>query len=171
MLAPFGSTQPKIGVSCFIHESAQVIGDVEMGDYSSIWCNAVVRGDVNSIRIGQSTNIQDNCVLHVESGLYPLRVGDFVTVGHGAILHGCTVGNRCVIGIGAIVLNGAVIGEGSIIAAGSLIPEGMEVPPRSMVMGLPGKVRREVSEEEVERFRANAEHYVELARTYLESAR
>lgn len=170
MLASFGSAHPRIRASCFIHHSSQVIGDVEVADYSSVWCNAVIRGDVNSIRIGASTNIQDNCVLHVDSEGYPLVVGDFVTVGHGAILHGCTVGDRCVIGVGAIVLNGAQVGEGSVIAAGSLVPEGMEIPARSMVMGLPGKVRREVSAEEAERFRANAEHYVALARTYLEQA-
>jgi len=168
MLASFGSAHPRIGASCFIHQSSQVIGDVELGDYSSVWCNAVIRGDVNSVRIGLSTNIQDNCVLHVESESHSLVIGNYVTVGHGAILHGCTIGDHCVIGIGAIVLNGATVGEGSVIAAGSLVPEGMQVPARSMVMGLPGKVRREVSSEEVSRFRANAEHYVELARTYLE---
>lgn len=170
MLASFRSAHPRIGASCFIHQSSQVIGDVEVGEDSSVWCNAVIRGDVNFIRIGSSTNIQDNCVLHVEGEMYPLVIGDFVTVGHGAILHGCTVGDRCVIGLGAIVLNGATVGEGSVIAAGSLIPEGMQIPPRSMVMGLPGKVRREVSAEEVTRFRANAEHYVELAHIYLEQA-
>lgn len=170
MLASFGSAHPRIGASCFIHYSSQVIGDVEVGDYSSVWCNAVIRGDVNSISIGSSTNIQDNCVLHVDSESYALAIGDCVTVGHGAILHGCTIGDHCVIGIGAIVLNGATVGEGSVIAAGSLIPEGMQIPARSMVMGLPGKVRRGVSVVEMERFRANAEHYVQLARTYLKQA-
>lgn len=171
MLAPFGSCHPKLGSSCFVHSSAQVIGDVELAEFSSIWCNAVLRGDVNWIKIGASSNIQDNCVLHVEGGIFPLTIGEFVTVGHGAMLHGCTVEDRCVIGIGAIVLNGAKIGEGSVVAAGSLVPEGMDIPPRSMVMGLPGKIRRAVSDEEVTRFRANAEHYVDLALTYLGSAR
>lgn len=170
MLASFGSAHPRIGAFCFIHQSSHVIGDVELADYSSVWCNAVIRGDVNSIRIGLSTNIQDNCVLHVESEVHSLVIGNHVTVGHGAILHGCTIGDYCVIGIGAIVLNGATVGEGSVIAAGSLVPEGMQIPARSMVMGLPGKVKREVSSEEVARFRANAEHYVELARLYLEQA-
>lgn len=167
MISPFHAHLPHLAASTFVHESAQVIGDVSLGEFASVWCNAVIRGDVNWIRIGAGTNIQDNCVLHVEHDLYPLRVGNYVTVGHSAVLHGCTVEDECLIGIGAIVLNGATIGRGSVVAAGAVVAEQSAIPAGSLVMGIPAKVRRGVSEAERFRFRANAEHYVELARQYM----
>ena len=145
--------------------SAQVIGAVELGDDSSVWMNTVIRGDVNRIRLGARTNVQDNCVLHV-TAQHPTVLADDVTVGHSVTLHGCKVERHCLIGIGAIVLNGAVVGEESIVAAGALVPEGMQVPPRSVVMGAPAKVRREVTEEERAGLRRYAENYVRYKDEY-----
>ncbi len=166
MVQSFGSFRPQVADSAFIHESAQVIGRVSIGGSSSVWCNAVLRGDVNTISIGVGTNIQDCCVLHVEHDQFPLTVGNHVTVGHSAVLHGCIVEDECVVGIGAIVLNGARIGRGSVVAAGAIVPEGVAIPAGSLVMGVPGKVRRAVSEAEQVRFRENAQHYIDLARQY-----
>jgi carbonic anhydrase/acetyltransferase-like protein (isoleucine patch superfamily) len=168
MLRAYRGVAPKVAASAYIDPSAQVIGDVVVGDDASIWCNATVRGDVNYIRIGSGSNIQDNSVLHVEHDLYPLVIGERVTVGHSVVLHGCLIEDDCLIGIGAIILNGARIGKGSVVAAGALVPEGAGIPPASLVMGVPGKVRREVSEAERERFRLNAGHYVELKDAYKE---
>jgi gamma-carbonic anhydrase len=159
---------PRIAASSYIDPSAQVIGDVVVGERSSVWPNASVRGDVNYIRVGEETNIQDNSVLHVETGTYPLIIGNRVTVGHMAVLHGCVIEDECLIGIGAIVLNGARIGRGSVVAAGALVPEGFEAPAGSMLMGVPAKIKREVTAEERDRFRINAAHYVELRQTYRE---
>ena len=166
MIRAYRGIRPRIAASAYIDPSAQVIGDVVVGERSSIWPNVTARGDVNSIHIGEESNIQDNSVLHCDAGLFPLRIGNRVTVGHLAMLHGCTIEDDCLIGIGAVVLNGAKIGRGSAIAAGAVVPEGTEVPPGSMVMGVPAKVRRQVTEEESARFRENAEHYVEEARIY-----
>jgi carbonic anhydrase/acetyltransferase-like protein (isoleucine patch superfamily) len=168
MIRPYRGIVPKIAASAFIDPSAQVIGDVVVGDRSSVWPNVAVRGDTNSIRIGEETNIQDNSVLHCDPGPFNLEIGNRVTVGHLAVLHGCTIEDECLIGIGAIVLNGAKIGAGSVVAAGAVVPEGMQVPPGSMVMGLPARIKREVTGEERERFKLNAQHYVEAARTYRE---
>ena len=166
MIRAYRGIVPKIAASAYIDQSAQVIGDVVVGERSSIWPNVTARGDVNVIRIGNETNIQDNSVLHCDAGLFPLNIGSRVTVGHLAMLHGCTIEDDCLIGIGAVVLNGAKIGHGSVIAAGSLVPEGAEIPPESMVMGVPAKVKRQLTAEERERFRQNAMHYVEAARIY-----
>ena len=125
--------------------SAQVIGDVQVGAESSVWMNVVIRGDVNAVRIGVRSNVQDLTLVHVMTDTHPTSIGDDVTIGHGAIVHGCTVEDRCLIGMGAILLNGCRIGSGSIVAAGTLVPEGAVVPPGSMVMGVPGKVRRPIS--------------------------
>ena len=168
MIRAYRGVVPKIAASAYIDQSAQVIGDVVVGERSSIWPNVTARGDVNSIRIGDETNIQDNCVLHCDAGLYPLNIGNRVTVGHLAMLHGCTIEDDCLIGIGAVVLNGAKIGSGTVIAAGAVVPEGAEVPPLSMVMGVPAKVKRSITDEERERFRTNAQHYVEAAQIYRE---
>ena len=168
MIRAYRGVVPKIAASAYIDQSAQVIGDVVVGERSSIWPNATARGDVNSIRVGDETNIQDNCVLHCDAGLYPLNIGNRVTVGHLAMLHGCTIEDDCLIGIGAVILNGAKIGRGSVIASGAVVPEGAEVPPLSMVMGVPAKVKRSVTDEERERFRSNAQHYVEAAQIYRE---
>jgi gamma-carbonic anhydrase len=171
MLRAYRGVMPTVAASAYIDPSAQVIGDVVVGDDASIWCNATVRGDVNYIRIGNGTNIQDNSVLHVEHDLFPLVIGDRVTVGHSVVLHGCFIEEDCLIGIGAIILNGARIGKGSVIAAGALVPEGAQIPAASLVMGVPGKVRREVSPEERERFRLNAGHYIELRGFYKDDER
>jgi carbonic anhydrase/acetyltransferase-like protein (isoleucine patch superfamily) len=168
MVRSFRGAIPKIALSCYIDPSAQVIGDVVIGDGSSVWPNAVLRGDVNFIRVGEGTNIQDNSVLHVDSDGFPLNIGNRVTVGHSVVLHGCTIEDESLIGIGAIVLNGARIGKGSVIAAGALVAEGMEIPAYSLAMGVPAKVRRQVTPEERERFRLNAEHYMELRDKYRE---
>jgi carbonic anhydrase/acetyltransferase-like protein (isoleucine patch superfamily) len=145
-----------------------VIGNVDIGERCSIWPNVTVRGDINRITIGEETNIQDNSVLHVDAPDHPLIIGKRVTAGHSVVLHGCTIEDDALIGIGSIILNGARIGAGCIIAAGSLIVEGAEIPPGSMVMGVPGKVRREVSAGEREKFKANAQRYVDLRQRYRE---
>jgi carbonic anhydrase/acetyltransferase-like protein (isoleucine patch superfamily) len=159
---------PRIAASAYIDNSAQVIGDVVIGERTSIWPNVAIRGDVNHIRIGDETSIQDNTVLHVDHRTYPCLIGNRVTVGHSAVLHGCVVNDGALIGIGAIVLNGATIGEGSIVAAGALVPEGMTVPPNVLVMGTPAKIRREVTAEEQQRFQENCDTYVSLTAIYKE---
>jgi carbonic anhydrase/acetyltransferase-like protein (isoleucine patch superfamily) len=172
MIRSFRGKVPQIASSAYIDSSAQVIGDVVVGERSSIWPNVSIRGDVNSIRIGDETSIQDNSVLHVDyDDALKLTIGHRVTVGHRVVLHGCTIENEALIGIGAIVLNGARIGSGALVAAGALVPEGMQVPPNSVVMGVPGKVRREVTHEERERFRENVEHYILNARLYREETK
>ncbi|MGD0438640.1 MAG: gamma carbonic anhydrase family protein [Bryobacteraceae bacterium] len=168
MIRVYRGIQPRIAASAYIDPSAQVIGDVVVGERSSIWPNVTARGDVNSISIGDETNIQDNCVLHCDAGLFPLVIGSRVTVGHLVMLHGCTIEDDCLIGIGSIVLNGAKVGRGSVVAAGAVVPEGAEVPAHSMVMGVPAKVKRQLTSEERERFSQNAKHYIELARTFRE---
>lgn len=160
MILPYKDKKPKIHASAFVVESAQVIGDVEIGERSSVWFNAVVRGDVNYIRIGGRTNIQDGCVLHVSRRMYPLIVGDEVTVGHNVTLHACVVGNRCLIGMGAIVMDGAEIGEDSLIGAGAVVIPKTIIPPRSMVLGFPASVKRALTEEEIRQIRESADHYV-----------
>jgi gamma-carbonic anhydrase len=168
MIRAYRGVVPKIAASAYIDPSAQVIGDVEIGERSSVWPNVTIRGDVNSIRIGEESNIQDNSVVHVEHDTYPTLVGNRVTVGHCAMLHGCVIEDDCLIGIGAIVLNGARVGKGSVIAAGALVPEGMEIPAGMMVMGVPAKVKRELTPEERERFRENAQNYIRYRQTYRE---
>jgi carbonic anhydrase/acetyltransferase-like protein (isoleucine patch superfamily) len=166
MIRAYRGVVPQIAASAYIDSSAQVIGDVVIGEESSVWPNVTIRGDVNSIRIGRQSNIQDNTVIHVEHDAWPTIVGDRVTVGHSATLHGCVIEDDCLIGIGAIILNGAKIGRGAVIAAGALVPEGMEVPPGTMVMGVPAKVKRPLTPEETERFRENAQNYVQYRATY-----
>jgi carbonic anhydrase/acetyltransferase-like protein (isoleucine patch superfamily) len=168
MIRPYRGVVPRIADSAFIDPSAVVIGDVEIGARSSVWPNVSIRGDVNYIRVGDETSIQDNTVLHVDHRVYPCVVGNRVTVGHSVVLHGCVVEDEALIGIGAIVLNGATIGRGAIVAAGALVPEGMAVPADTLVMGMPAKVRRTVTEEEKIQFRENAEGYVALAAIYKE---
>ena len=167
-IIPFEDSEPRVHPGAFIAPTAVLIGDVTVEDGASVWFGAVLRGDFNSIVVGAGTSIQDNSVLHVESGKHPLTVGNYVTVGHSAVLHGCTIEDDCIIGIGAIVLNGAVVGKGSVIAAGALVSEGAQIPPGSLAMGVPAKVKREVTAQEQERFRTNAEHYIELRQVYRE---
>jgi carbonic anhydrase/acetyltransferase-like protein (isoleucine patch superfamily) len=169
MIRAFRGILPRVAPSAYVDRSAQVVGDVHIGERSSIWLNVSMRGDVNYIRIGEETSIQDNTVLHVERDVYPCLVGNRVTVGHSAVLHGCVIEDRVLIGIGAIVLNGARVGAGSVIAAGTLVPERMQIPPNSLVMGTPGKVRREVTPEERERFDRNCDNYVEMTVIYREA--
>ena len=154
---------PQIAATAYIDPQAIVIGDVVIGEHSSVWPCTVIRGDVHSIRIGSRCSIQDGSVLHVQDDEYGVTLGDNITVGHNVILHGCTIASRCLIGMGSIVLNGAKIGAGSIIAAGALIPERMEVPPGSLVMGQPGKIRRQTTPADLEAIDRNAERYVEYA--------
>ena len=168
MIRPFRGVRPTIASTAYVDESAQVIGDVVIGDESSVWMNAVVRGDVNTIRIGCRTNIQDGTIVHVmRDPSHPTVVGDEVTVGHGVILHGCTVADRCLIGMGAVLLNGSSVGADCIVAAGTLLAEGVAVPPRSLVMGSPGKVRRALTDGEVTFIRDSAANYVGYRLDYL----
>lgn len=166
MIRPYRGKLPRVAASAYIDPSAQLIGDITVGERSSVWPNVAARGDVNSITIGDESNVQDNTVLHCDDGGFPLVIGNRVTIGHQAMLHGCVVEDDCLIGIGAIVLNGARIGKGSVIAAAALVPEGMDVPPGSMVMGVPGKVKRQITPEEQERFKENCQHYVDLCSHY-----
>jgi carbonic anhydrase/acetyltransferase-like protein (isoleucine patch superfamily) len=157
-----GEKSPKIGKAVFIAWNAEVAGEVELGPSSSVWFGATVRADLSSIRLGAGSNLQDGTVVHVDSGL-PCTIGEEVTVGHGAILHSCTVGNRCVIGMGAILLTGAEVGEESIVGAGALLTQGKTFPPRSLILGSPAKLARELTQDEVDGIRGNAAHYRELA--------
>ena len=168
MIRLFRGVRPTIASSAFVDESAQVIGDVVIGDESSVWMNAVVRGDVNTIHIGRRTNIQDGTIVHVmREPSHPTVVGDEVTVGHGVVLHGCTVADRCLIGMGAILLNGSSVGADCIVAAGTLLTEGALVSPRSLVMGSPGKVRRALTDDEVAFIRESAANYVSYRLDYM----
>jgi carbonic anhydrase/acetyltransferase-like protein (isoleucine patch superfamily) len=170
MLRKFRGVMPAVAASAWVDLSAQVIGDVTIGERSSIWPNASVRGDVGPIVIGQETSIQDNCVLHLDDG-FPLVVGNRVTVGHSVTLHGCIIEDDALIGIGSTILNGARIGKGAVVAAGSLVPEKMVVPPATLVMGAPAKPRRAVSAEEQARFYEGVKHYVEKAQIYKKERR
>jgi gamma-carbonic anhydrase len=169
MLRPYRNIVPTIDPSAYVDESAQVIGDVVVGPECSIWLNAVVRGDVNYIRIGRQSNLQDGVIVHVNhEPSYPTMVGERVTVGHAAILHGCVIEDRCLIGMGAILLNGALIGSDSIVAAGTLVPERMIIPPRSLVMGSPGKVRRALTDPELNFILEGAANYVRYRLDYMD---
>jgi carbonic anhydrase/acetyltransferase-like protein (isoleucine patch superfamily) len=167
MILPYKGILPRLHETVFVEESARVIGDVEAGEYSSFWFNSVVRGDVNHIRIGARTNVQDNCTLHVTKDTFPLILGDDITVGHNVVLHGCIVRDRCLIGMGAIVLDNAEIGSDSIIAAGALVTEGTKVPPGSLVMGIPGRVVKKLAPQEIERILKSAENYTGYAKDYI----
>ncbi len=166
MVRPYKGIYPQIAASAYVDQASQVIGDVTMGERASIWPSAVARGDVNRIEIGDDSNIQDGSVLHGELDKYPVIIGQRVTVGHMVCLHGCVVEDDCLIGIGAIVLNGAKIGRGSVVAAGALVAEGVEIPPESMVMGVPAKVRRQVTADEKARFAENAQRYIRYRQDY-----
>lgn len=160
MLRPHRGRLPRVHPSAYVDDSAQVIGDVEIGEESSVWMCVVIRGDVHRIRIGRRSNVQDGTVVHVMRDTHPTTIGDDVTVGHAAVLHGCTVESCCLIGMGAILLNGVHVGTGSIVAAGTLLPEGTTIPPRSLVMGSPGKVKRELDAAAIAGIQAYADRYV-----------
>ncbi|HLQ78922.1 MAG TPA: gamma carbonic anhydrase family protein [Terriglobia bacterium] len=168
MLLEYKGKRPKLGERVFIAEGAVIVGDVEIGDHSSVWFNSVVRGDVDRIRIGKHTNIQDGSILHVMKDQYSLILHDYVTVGHGVMLHGCEVESHCLIGMRATILNNAKIGAHCIVGAGALITEGTIIPPRSLVLGLPAKVKRELTDAEVEHIDEYARRYYQYKETYLE---
>ncbi len=168
MIRAYRGIGPRIAVSAYVDSSAVVIGDVVIGERSSIWPNVTIRGDVHYIRIGEETSVQDNSCLHVELNKHPLVLGNRVTVGHSVTLHGCEIEDECLIGIGAMVLNGARVRAGSIVAAGALVAEGMEVPPHSIVMGVPARVKRPVTEAERERILRSAANYVRYREIYKE---
>ena len=166
MIKPYNCIEPRIHETAFVTDDAIVIGDVEIGEEASIWFGSVVRGDVNYIRIGARTNIQDACVIHVSSKDHPTILEDEITVGHRVTLHGCYVESGCLVGIGSIVLDGARIGHQSLIGAGSLITPGTVIPPKSLVMGAPAKVKRELTTEELNGLTRSWQNYVELSRRY-----
>jgi carbonic anhydrase/acetyltransferase-like protein (isoleucine patch superfamily) len=166
MIRSYRGRTPQVPASAYIDPDAVIIGDVTIGEHSSVWPGVVIRGDVNWIRIGARTNIQDGSVLHVMKDTHPLVLGDAVTIGHGVILHGCTIESNVLIGMGSILLNGAKIGSGSIVAAGTLVPEGAVVPPGSLFMGHPGKLRRALTPEDQASIEAYAARYIEYSETY-----
>ena len=167
MIRSFQGMKPKIPATCYVDDSAQIIGDVVLGEHSSVWMNAVLRGDVYAIRIGAHSNIQDCSVLHGMKNTYGVTVGEYVTVGHSVTLHGCVIEDRCLIGMGSVVLNGAKIGAGSIIAAGTLIPERTVVEPGSLWMGSPGKFHRKLEKAEDEMIMRYAQNYLGYIEEYL----
>lgn len=166
MIRPYRGRLPKIAASAYIDEAAVIIGDVEIGEESSVWPCTVIRGDVHWIRLGRRTNVQDGCVLHVMRDEWPLELGDNVTIGHGVILHGCAIESRVLVGMGSLILNGAKIGGGTIIAAGTLVPERTIVPAGVLFMGHPGKVKRDLTTEEMAGIDGYAQRYVEYKETY-----
>lgn len=170
MIRSFKDIEPQIHPSAFVEASAHVIGDVHIGAESSVWFNTVVRGDVHFIRIGSRTNVQDNCVLHVRNGTCPTILENEVTVGHSVTLHGCYVERGSLIGIGSILLDDVLIGDHSIVAAGALLSPGTIIPPRSLVMGMPARVKRTLSDEEVVGLDVFWKNYVELSKVYLQSS-
>jgi carbonic anhydrase/acetyltransferase-like protein (isoleucine patch superfamily) len=172
VLRPYRGGSPRVHPTAFIDDSAQVIGDVDIGEESSVWMNAVVRGDVHSIRVGRRSNIQDGTIVHAQastSGAHSTVIGNHVTIGHGALVHGCTIDDQCLIGMGAILLNGSHVGTQSIVAAGTLVTENMKVPPKSLVMGSPGKVKRLLTHAEIADIQAYADRYVAYRLEYMHS--
>ena len=167
MIKDLKGKKPNIDETVFIAEDAAVIGDVNIGEGSSIWYSAVVRGDIENITIGKYSNIQDNCTVHTETNI-PTKIGDYSVIGHNAVVHGCTIGDNCLIGMGAIVLNNAKIGDNCIIGAGTVVTEGKEIPANSLVIGIPGKVVRQVTEEEIEAVKANAIRYNDLYKKHMD---
>ncbi len=160
---------PRIAEDVFVAPGACIIGDVVIGEHSSIWFNTVVRGDVHYIKIGSSTNIQDNSVLHPTGLLFPIDIGDRVLIGHNVVIHGCTIEDECFIGIGSILLDGVKVGKGSFIAAGSMLPPGFEVPPESVVMGAPAKIKRKTGDNERAMIAHGWPHYAKLAAEYFKA--
>jgi carbonic anhydrase/acetyltransferase-like protein (isoleucine patch superfamily) len=167
VIRAYNGIRPNVPATCYVDESAQLVGDVVLGEHASIWMNAVLRGDVHEIRIGAHSNVQDCSVLHGMKEQYGVYLGEYVTVGHSAILHGCVIEDRCLIGMGCIVLNGARIGAGSILAAGTLIPEKTIVEPSSLWMGSPGKFKRKLHEKDQEMILRYARNYLGYKESYL----
>jgi carbonic anhydrase/acetyltransferase-like protein (isoleucine patch superfamily) len=167
VLRPYRGISPRVHPTAFVDASAQVIGDVEIGEESSVWMCTVIRGDVHWIKVGQRTNIQDGAVVHAMTGTHPTSIGSNVTIGHAAVIHGCTIEDQCLIGMGAILLNGSCVGAGSIVAAGTLLVEGQKVPPRSLVMGSPGKVKRLLTQAETADLQLYADRYAGYRLDYM----
>ncbi len=167
VLRAYRGTSPRIHPTAFVDASAQVIGDVEIGEESSVWMCAVIRGDVHWIKVGRRTSIQDGTIVHAMTGTHPTSIGDNVTIGHAAVIHGCTIEDQCLIGMGAILLNGSHVGTGSIVAAGTLLVEGQKIPPRSLVMGSPGKVKRLLTQAEGADIEMYADRYVGYRLDYM----
>jgi len=168
-LYPYLGLYPKIAKSVFLAPGVKIIGNVEIGDDSSVWYNSVIRGDVHYIKIGKFTNIQDCGMLHVTNGKYPLNIGNKVTIGHSVSLHGCTINDLCLIGIGAIILDGAVVEENSIVAAGALVRQNFLVPYGKLVAGVPARVVRDLTKEELNEFERSALRYKEYTKLTIES--
>jgi len=167
MIRTYQGHTPQVPGTCYVDLSAQLIGDVTLGDNSSVWMNAVLRGDVNAIRVGANSNVQDCAVLHGQRNLYPVLVGDWVTIGHNATVHGCIVEDECLIGLGARILNDCRIGAGSIVAAGAVVPEHTVVPPRTLWAGVPAKLRRELSDGDRALILEYAKNYLDYTAIYL----
>ena len=166
MIKKFRGKSPIIPDSCYISESVDLIGDVTLGEDVSLWFGTVVRGDMHHITIGARSNIQDNSVIHVTTDISPTRIGDEVTVGHNAIIHGATIEDRCLIGMGSIIMDDVVVGEGSIVGAGAVVPPNMIIPARSLVVGLPAKIVRQTTDEELEMIIERAQHYIDFSQEY-----
>ncbi|RME02651.1 MAG: gamma carbonic anhydrase family protein [Planctomycetota bacterium] len=170
MRLSFENFSPKVDPSAFVEETARIIGDVVLGAESSVWFHSVVRGDVHYIRIGSQTNLQDGCVVHVSEGTHPTVIGNRVTVGHRAVIHGCTIEDYCLIGMGSVILDGAVIPKNSLVAAGSLVPPGFRGEENSLILGSPARVVRPLREKEKAMIEEGWRHYVELAKKYASSS-
>lgn len=166
LVRSYGGKSPRLHETVMLVGEVAIVGDVEIGERSSVWFGSVVRGDVNSVRIGARTNVQDHCVIHVTSRGHATAVGDDVTLGHRVTLHGCTIKDRCLVGIGAVVMDGAVVGQEAMVGAGSLVPPGMVVPPGTLALGSPARVRRPLTPEELAALRASAERYAGYAEQY-----
>ena len=168
IVIPFAGKQPRFGERVFVAENVTLVGDVEIGNDCSIWFGTVLRADIDAIRIGSRTNVQDNCVFHVTGGVFPTILAEEVTVGHAAVVHGCTVKRGALIGMGSRVLDGAVVGEQALVAAGAVVSEGMIVPPRTLVAGVPAKIKRPLTDNELERLDQSWRHYVDYKEAYLQ---
>lgn len=166
MIKKFRGKSSIIPDSCYISESVDLIGDVTLGENVSLWFGTVVRGDMHFITIGNRSNIQDNSVVHVTTDISPTRIGEEVTVGHNAIIHGATIEDRCLIGMGSIIMDDVVVGKGSIVGAGAVVPPNMIIPPRSLVVGLPAKIVRQTTDEELEMIIERAQHYIDFSQEY-----
>lgn len=167
MILKYKNILPTIHETAFIEDSARIIGDVHIGEYSSVWFNSVVRGDVHYIRIGKRTNVQDNCTLHVTKDIYPLVLDDDITVGHNVVLHGCHIKSRCLIGMGAILLDDVEVGEDCIVGAGSVVTEGTKVPAGTLLFGTPARVKRDLRPDELQRIKRSANNYIGYAKDYI----
>lgn len=166
MLLSHRGRLPRVAPTAFVENSAMVIGDVALGDFSSVWFNVVIRGDVNSIRIGARSNIQDGTVVHVTRQTHSTVIGNDVTIGHNVTLHGCEIGDRCLVGMGAVILDGATVGPDAMVAAGAVVTPDTVIPPRTLAMGSPARVRRELTDDEVDRLKQSAANYIEYMQDY-----